>query len=88
MISKFTLAACTLAASAVFASAVTAAPGAGLAPLKGIQSSIVEEVHGWHRTCQRGLNGYHRHVKGVGRIQCTNRRCYKNRWGVTRCRWF
>jgi hypothetical protein len=48
------------------------------------QPSNVEQAHFWHRTCRRGLNGWHKHVKGVGRVQCTNYVCRHGR----HCRWF
>jgi hypothetical protein len=86
---------------AVYAAAIIAtfmvasAPGeattaGSLGALKGAeaQHSIVEKAHGWHRTCRRGLNGYHRHVPGVGRIQCTARKCWTNSWGFRSCRYF
>jgi hypothetical protein len=50
--------------------------------------SLVEQTHGWHRSCRRGLNGWHKHVPGVGRIQCGNHRCWRNKWGVRRCIWY
>ncbi|MBK9080527.1 MAG: hypothetical protein IPL91_16195 [Hyphomicrobium sp.] len=50
--------------------------------------SLIEQTHGWHRSCRRGLNGWHKHVPGVGRIQCGNHRCWRNKWGVRRCVWY
>jgi hypothetical protein len=91
MIRKLSFAAATVVAVSLLASAHGKA--ATIGPLGGLKSagvvqSNVEKVHGWHRTCRRGLNGYHRHVPGVGRIQCTARKCWRNRWGIRRCRWF
>ena len=89
---KFSLSALTIAAGLAFAALPGAAtPAANLAPLKQLnleQSSIVEKTHGWHRKCRRGLNGWHRHVPGVGRVQCTTQRnCYINIFGVKICDW-
>lgn len=44
-------------------------------------------AHGWHRTCRHGLTDVHKHVKGVGRVECTTQRCYTNKWGRKRCTW-
>lgn len=87
-----------LAAGAIaLAASVAAMPGnaattGSLAALKGVaaaQPSGVEKAHGWHRKCRKGLNGWHKHVPGVGRIQCTTaRNCYKNIFGVRVCDWF
>ncbi|HML27456.1 MAG TPA: hypothetical protein PKE16_01200 [Hyphomicrobium sp.] len=88
---KLSLVAAAVAAGLLFASPSGMATTAGsLGTLKGVGAaqSNVEKTHGWHRTCRRGLNGYHRHVPGVGRIQCTARKCWTNSWGVRRCRWF
>jgi hypothetical protein len=92
MISKLTLSAATLAA-AVFVATLpgSAATLGGLAPLKSIaaeQPSAVEQAHFWHRSCQAGLNGWHKHVKGVGRVQCTNHKCYIKPNGKERCFWY
>ena len=92
MISKLSLSAVTLAAAVALAAIpVSATSVGGLAPLKGVaagQQSLIEEVHGWHRKCHRGLNGFHKHIPGVGRVQCTNKKCYTNSYGVTKCVWF
>lgn len=89
MISKSSIAAAVAVTTMLFAApAGMAAGSAGLAPLKTLtaQSSIVEKTHGWHRKCRRGLNGFHKHVRGVGRIQCTTvRNCYYNIFGVKVC---
>ncbi len=77
-------------ALAVAAPSMAAAP-AGLAPLKslGLEQSNVEKTHGWHRRCRRGLSDWHKHVPGVGRIQCrTARNCYRNMFGYRVCDWF
>jgi hypothetical protein len=83
---KISLAAASLAAGLLAA----ALPGvaAGTAPLGalkavGAEQSSVEQAHFWHRTCRRGLNGWHKHVPGVGRVECTNRVCRHGR-----CYWF
>jgi hypothetical protein len=53
-----------------------------------VAQSQVEKTHGWHRTCRRGLNGWHKHVKGVGRVQCTTAKCWTNSLGYKQCRYF
>lgn len=69
-------------------SMATTAASYGALKNVGVAQSTVQKTHGWHRTCRRGLNGYHKHVPGVGRIQCTARKCWRNSWGVRRCRWY
>lgn len=82
----------TAAIAATFAVAVStasvAAPLPNLSTLKDGMSaqSQVEQAHFWHRKCRRGLNGWHRHIKGVGRVQCRTMRCWKNRFGRRVCR--
>ncbi len=92
MISKVTLSAAALAAALFAATLPGSATTVGnLAPLKGItagQQSMVEETHGWHRKCWRGLNGWHKHVRGVGRVQCTNKKCTYELFGPTKCVYF
>ncbi|MGL4396588.1 MAG: hypothetical protein ACRCS9_08630 [Hyphomicrobium sp.] len=84
----------TIAAAAVVLAAAslpaTAAPQLSLTPLKTIaaEQSVVEKTHGWHRVCRRGLNGVHKHIAGVGRIQCSTRRCWTNKFGIKRCNYF
>jgi hypothetical protein len=76
---KLSLAAASLAAGLLIAAMPGMAAGtASLATLKTLgaeQHSAVEQAHFWHRTCRRGLNGWHKHVPGVGRVQCTNHTC-------------
>lgn len=77
-------------ALAVAAPSMAAAPAA-LAPLKslGLEQSNVEKTHGWHRRCRRGFSDWHKHVPGVGRVQCrTARNCYRNWMGNKVCDWF
>lgn len=91
MARMLTLCAVTLAGAVLTISAPGMATTAGpLGALKEVGSaqSSVEKTHGWHRTCRWGLNGYHKHVPGVGRVQCTARKCWINSWGIRRCRWF
>lgn len=82
------------ALAAAFVGAVStasfAAPLPALSTLKdtGAAQSQVEQTHGWHRSCQRGLNGWHKHVRGVGRIQCGNAKCWTNKWGYKRCSYY
>ncbi|MCB1485459.1 MAG: hypothetical protein KDJ17_11265 [Hyphomicrobiaceae bacterium] len=80
-------------AAAIAVSAIvpaTAAPSGSLGVMKSIsaEQTMVSKTHGWHRTCRRGFTDVHRHVPGVGRVACTSRRCWKNKWGVRRCRWY
>lgn len=92
MISKLSLSALVLATGVAAAALPVSATTVGnLAPLKGItagQATLLDEAHGFHKTCRRGLNGWHRHVPDVGRIQCTNRKCTKNALGITKCTYF
>jgi hypothetical protein len=78
------LVAAGLAAAAMPASAANLS--ANLNALNGVSAgqSLVEKSHFWHRSCRRGANGWHKHVRGVGRIQCTNHRCDKH----GRCVWY
>ena len=81
----------SVAVAACLAFAAMPSSAAPLAPLKQLnleQSTMVEKTHGWHRKCRRGLNGWHRHIRGVGRVQCTtSRNCYYNIFGVKVCDW-
>lgn len=80
------LAAASFAAAIAFSSAsANAASPASLSLLKDVsaQSSNVTQAHFWHRKCRRGLNGWHKHVKGIGRVQCTNHVCRHGK-----CYWY
>lgn len=86
-----------LAAGAIAAAfLVTAATSSDAAPLpnlslmKGaaLEQSQIEKTHGWHRSCRRGISEYHRHVKGVGRVQCRSARCTTNWLGYKTCKYF
>ena len=83
------LGAAAIAFAGLLPASVPASAGAGLAPLKplGLEQSMVEKTHGWHRTCRRGFTDWHRHIPGVGRVSCKTRRCWVNKWGVRRCVW-
>lgn len=90
---KLSLSAAVLAAGLAMATIpVSAQPGSALPQLKSIvgsEASMVEKTHGWHRKCRKGLNGWHKHVKGVGRVQCTvAKNCYTNVFGFKVCDWF
>lgn len=50
--------------------------------------SFEASAHGWHRTCRHGLSDVHKHVPGVGRVECTTQKCYVNKYGIKRCKWF
>jgi hypothetical protein len=86
---RLSLAAATLAAGVVLASMpATAATSSSFTSLKAIgaaQSSIIEKTAG---RCWWGFGGWHKWVPGVGRVQCTSHKCWKNRWGIRRCKWF
>lgn len=91
MTSRNIICAAGLAAAVAIALPAVAAPAGGFAPLKtlGLSQTHVEKTHGWHRKCRKGLNGWHRHVKGVGRVQCTTaKNCYTNMFGFRVCDWF
>lgn len=86
MAGKFSLVALALAAGVLGAAtqgmATTAGPLGALKSAGEAQSNI-EQAHFWHRTCRKGLNGYHKHVKGIGRVQCTNHVCRRGK-----CWWY
>ena len=89
--SGFAVGATIAAAILVSATAqLSAAPAAGFSPLKALslEQSMVEKTHGWHRRCRKGWSDWHKHVRGVGRITCSTRRCFKNNWGGTSCRYY
>lgn len=91
MNAKLTITAALAAAGLMAASiTATAAPMPNLNLLKDTATaqSQVEKTHGWHRQCRRGLNGWHKHVKGVGRVQCTTARCTTNWLGYKTCKYF
>lgn len=91
MTGKASIAASVLAAGLLLVSTSgMAATGTSLGALKGsvsTQSSAVETV-GWNSRCHWGIGGYHKWIPGVGRVQCTARRCWRNSWGIRRCRWY
>lgn len=88
---KITMAAAVLAIAASFALPGNAAPTAPLAALKNTaaQSTAVEDI-AWRRgRCHRGIGGWYKWVKGVGRVQCTvAKNCYTNIFGFRVCDWF
>ncbi len=88
---RFTGLALGAVAALVFsAGASLAAPLPNLSTLNeaAASQSQIEQTHGWHRSCMRGLNGSHKHVRGVGRIQCGSAKCWTNRFGYKRCKYF
>ncbi|MEQ1718605.1 MAG: hypothetical protein ABL907_21905 [Hyphomicrobium sp.] len=89
--SGFGLGAAALAAALIVAASApsSAAPGAPLSLLKSAaaEQSMVEKTHGWHRSCRKGWSDVHRHIRGVGRVTCTSRRCWTNSYGLRRCTW-
>jgi hypothetical protein len=84
---KFLLPVALLAAGVLFAAIPSQAGTIGgfntIKTLAAEQPSNIDQAHFWHRTCRRGLNGWHKHVKGIGRVQCTNHVCKRGK-----CRWF
>ena len=79
---KLLTAAALLMGSAAYASA---APGSAIGPNAGIgANSNLVEVHGRHRACRQGYEGWHRHTWRRGervRIRCRSyRRDYRHRY--------
>lgn len=66
------VAAAALAAIGLSAGAASAAP---LAPSQGpaADSSLIEKVHGYHRSCQLGPGGWHYHPRRGVRLTCRPR---------------
>ncbi len=64
------------------------APAAPAAP-----DSVVQQVHGCHRSCEWGpVLRWHRHGAACRVIACAPRaaypgRCFVDRYGVRHCRW-
>lgn len=87
---RFALGAAVMAVAALASLSATAAPQGALGSIKPVagEQSLIEQAHGWHRSCRRGFTDVHRHIRGVGRVSCTTRRCWKNKWGFRRCRWY
>ena len=91
MISKRTLTAVAAAAgllAATLAASAATMPNLSLMKDAAVAQSQIEKTHGWHRTCRRGLNGWHKHAPGAGRIQCTTAKCYKNALGYRVCKYY
>ena len=90
---KLSLAAVSLAAGLLIAAMPgSAADTAGIGKLKDVvasQPSGVTDVL-WRRgRCHRGIGGYYKWVRGVGRVQCTAaKNCYTNIFGFKVCDWF
>ncbi|MBS0238831.1 MAG: hypothetical protein JSS54_03045 [Proteobacteria bacterium] len=91
MTRKLSLVAATIAAGVLCAASQGMATTAGsLGALKGLEQSHspMAEKTAFRHGCWWGPGGYHKWVPGVGRVQCTAKKCWRNRWGVRRCRWF
>ena len=91
MISKFKLSAAIAAAGFLAVTlpvSATTIPNLNTVKDAAQLQSDIQKAHGWHRTCRKGLNGSHKHVKGVGRIQCTTAKCYTNIFGYKVCDYF
>ena len=89
---RLSLAAATFAAGILFAAVpgMATTDSASLQTLKttgAAQSSNIEQA-AWRGRCWWGIGGWHKYVRGVGRVQCTTHRCWTNSWGIRRCRWF
>jgi hypothetical protein len=67
---RLMLAGAIVAASASWSSAQAAPIGMTSGGLLAGGSSLAEKVHGWHRDCAWGPQGYHRHVPGYGIVPC------------------
>jgi hypothetical protein len=87
---KLTLASVVAAGVLAAALPVSAASLPNLSIMKDgvVAQSQIDQAHFAHRTCRKGLNGSHKHVKGVGRIQCTTAKCYTNIFGYRVCDYF
>jgi hypothetical protein len=88
---KLTLTAAFATAGLLAASfSATAAPLPNLSVLNqtAAAQSQIDQVHFAHRSCRKGLNGSHKHVKGVGRIQCTTAKCQVNVFGYKVCEYY
>ncbi len=90
---KLSLAAASLAASLSIAAmpGMASAGTASLSTLKNVaasQPSGIEKTLWGSEKCHWGIGGYHKYVPGVGRIQCTARKCWTNSFGFKRCKWF
>jgi hypothetical protein len=71
---KCLLASTLFAAVVAFGSAAQAAP-VSPAPMAPVEvGSQVEKVHGYHRSCQRGPNRWHRHTRSGDNVWCGPRR--------------
>ena len=79
-----------LLASTLFAAAVMFGSAANAAPLSHASSAPagaetqVEKVHGYHRSCQRGPNRWHRHTRSGDNVRCGHHgaRVYAPSYGV------
>ncbi len=58
-----------------------------VATVASMQDAVVQTAGYWSR-CRWGIGGYHKWVPGIGRVQCTARKCWRNSWGIRRCRWY
>ncbi len=92
MLSKITIATVVAAAGIIAATLPLSAaslPSSSALKATAAASSQIEKTHGWHRTCRRtvSINSSHKHVRGVGRIQCTSARCTTNFWGYKTCKY-
>jgi hypothetical protein len=58
-----------------------------MASTASVQDTMVQKA-GYLNRCRWGIGGYHKWVQGVGRVQCTARKCWRNSWGIRRCRWY
>jgi len=89
---KLSLAAASLSAGLLIAAIPSLAAGtSSIAALKDTAaaqpSGVLKTLWGSEK-CHWGIGGYHKYVPGVGRIQCTARKCWKNSFGFRRCKWF
>lgn len=78
------------------AAALSLSPAHAFSPLAAGRSqaeSVVQQVHFRHRSCERGLYGWHRHVGPYGvRMPCyptawNPYRCWVDRYGFRHCWW-
>lgn len=68
------LAAMAFAVAAPSAQAAGTVGGAGLKSAIAAEQSLAEKTHFRHRTCRRGVRGWHRHTRFGKRIRCKSPR--------------
>ena len=71
-----------LFAGSMFATTANAAPLGGMTSVVTPEESLVVQVHnGFHRSCERGVRGWHYNTPRDGRVDCRPRRPIGFGWG-------